>query len=164
MGKYDLISMDHLNGDNFGGICTFLFVPKEWIDVFPPVSALLNEASAEITLLPDYDWLVGQCLRDAQEFKEDQQRSEAGTYFSQKLSGVVNKDRSEMNSLMDALRFRECVVIYKDRNQVRKLIGNKVKAMNFAFNLATGTEVKDKTAFYFEFTNESNFPAVHYPF
>lgn len=164
MSRYDLIPMANVNGENMGGICSFVFAPKEWIEVYPQISADSNAATAAATLYAGRSWLAGQCLHDAQEFSEDQQRNEAGSFFLQKLSGVVNKDVPDMSTLMDAARFVECVVIYKDRNGIRKLIGNKDKAMTFTFRMATGTEVKDKTAFYFEFSHESANPAVHYPF
>lgn len=164
MSKYDLLDINNIMGENMGGICSFQFVPKEGIDEFPDVDILTGEALFAVSLLPGSTWLTGTCLRDSMEFTEEQQRNEAGTYFQQKLSGVINKDNVDMNTLTDSLRFIECVVIYTDRNGKKKLIGKPSKAMSFTSRLATGLEVKDKTAFYLEFTNESSDRAMHYRF
>lgn len=164
MSRYDLVDIASINGENMGGICTFDFVPKEGIDDFTDADALTGEALYAVTLLPGYAWLTATCLRDSMEFTEEQQSNEAGSYFAQKLSGVINKDDVNMHALNDALRFKECLVIYTDRNGKKKLIGKPSKAMNYTARLATGLEVKDKTAFYFEFINESNDRAMHYPF
>jgi hypothetical protein len=164
MSRYDLTNIDSINGDNMGGICTFDFVAKEGIDDFADADALTGEALYAITLVPGFAWLTATCLRDSMEFTEDQQTAEAGSYFAQKLSGVINKDDIDMQALNDALRYKECIVIYTDRNGKKKLIGKPSKAMNFTSRLATGLEVKDKTAFCFEFTNESSERAMHYPF
>lgn len=164
MSRYDLTDIASTMGENLGGICKFQFVPKEWIDEFPEENADTGVALYAVTLLPGYSWLTAVCLRDSMEFTEDQQQNEAGSFFQQKLSGVINKDDAELNILNDALRFRECVVIYTDRNGKKKLIGKSSKAMSFSSRLATGLEVKDKTAFYVEFTHESIDRAMHYPF
>ena len=164
MAKYDLTNLDNNNSDNLGGICSFVFAPKEWIQKDAEVHGLSGEASNAMTLLPSFNWLQGSCLRDSMEYTEEQQEVEAGTFYLQKLAGVVNKDATSVNVNDNALRYRECVVIYKDRNGVRKLIGNKKKAMNFISRLATGAEIKDKTAFYFSFEHQNNERALVYPF
>ena len=164
MSRYDLANITSVMGENMGGICSFQFIDKEGINDSPDTGAITGEALYSITLLPGLAWLKARCLRDSMEFIEDQQTAEAGSYFSQKLSGVINKDDVNMHALNDALRFKECIVIYTDRNGKKKLIGKPSKAMNFTSRLATGLEVKDKTAFYFEFINESSDRAMHYPF
>ena len=164
MSRYDLANITSVIGENMGGICSFQFIAKEGIDEYPDTDALTGEALYAITLVPGLAWLTATCLRDSIEFTEEQQSNEAGSYFAQKLSGVINKDDVNMHALNDALRFKECIVIYTDRNGKKKLIGKPSKAMNFTSRLATGLEVKDKTAFYFEFTNESSDRAMHYPF
>lgn len=160
--KYDPLDIANKGGHNAGGLCSLVFVPKQWIDDDAVVSRAGNIISTAPTLIVGASWLSAKFMQDTLGFSEVQDVTGEGNKFTQVITGVLNKDSADNNSLLNALVFSEYVVIYTSRNGNRKYIGNKSKGMQVRANFNTGAEFSGKEAYTITFSFESEERAPQY--
>lgn len=159
---YELDNFAPVNAENAGGICSFEFLPKEYLVDDVMISINSNSCLAQPFTLQD--WFVGKGAHQSTKFTEVMKQTSSGPLYEQKVRFTVNKDEVNINTLLTAMAYREFVVIYKDRNGNKKIIGNKTKAMVVTVELNIGAAFMDRNYFTVEMTHDSDRPAAFYPF
>ena len=162
--KYDLTNIENSTERNAGGLCSFIFAPKELIENDAILSPVNNQTTAAVTLINGYNWLTATCLQDTLGFTEVQETTPAGSKYNQTLSGVVNGDSIGKAGLTNALTFHEYVVIYTGRNGEKRVIGNKTKGMSFVSMFNSGAQYSEKHFYNIIFSFESAERVPWYPF
>lgn len=158
---YDLSDFAPANVENAGGICSFEFLPKDYLIDDVVLSIQSNQAFGSINTLQP--WYQGRAANQSAGFTEVPKTTPSGIVYEQKVRFQVNKDTPDINTLMNALHYREYVVIYTDRNGQRKIIGNKTKGMKALVELNIGAAFLDRNYFTIELSLESDHPAPFYP-
>jgi len=160
--KYNTWHLTNSTAENIGGICSFQFVPKEWIKDEINLSLQYHEA-LEVELIPDAVWLDGFAMPGYTGYNEEPKETPAGILYTQTVQFKVNKDELQRRSLLLAGNYYEYVVVYTDRNGQKRIIGNKSKGMRMLTRFGTGTTVDANNTFLVELTHESDTPAPGFP-
>lgn len=163
MNKYSLASVANSYADNAGGLCSFVFVPIDWIATDAKINNITNKAYVAPTLKSGKSWLSAKVLQDSLQFSESTKVTESGIMLEQQLSGVLNGDTDENNRIMHIMSLYEFVVIYKGRNGESKIIGNSLAGLKFKSDFSTDAAFSGKHAFAFMLTMQAKEPAHHYP-
>jgi len=142
-------------GSNKGGICYFEFCPKEWVAADLVMNPLQHTVTSSLQLLAGKTLLRADCLADSAGFSEKQKENKPGSFFEQKLSGVINKDELEKSLQLDTLRFHELVIIYYDKNGKKKIIGNRQHGMNVSSALEVEPTTAGKSFYLLELTHQT---------
>ncbi len=161
--KYNPWHVSNSNAENIGGICSFQFVPKEWIANEIELSINIHEALEEVELIPDAVWLDGLSMPGYTGYTEEPKSTPAGIVYTQTVQFKVNKDELRRRTTLLAANYYEFVVVYTDRNGQKRIIGNKSKGMTMLTRFGTGTTVDSNNTFLVELTHESDMPAPGYP-
>ena len=162
--QYQLSNIKNKSAVNPGGLCYFLFVPKEWVETSIRISLIDHKVLTEITLIAGKSWLKATCMQDTTGFAEPAEITPAGTKYTQSIQGVINGDDQDMNTLLNGLPFYDYVVIAVDRTGQKKLIGNKTHGMRFVAEYSTGIRYAEKRAYNIALQHESDHKAPVYPF
>ena len=145
--KYEPTHLTNKSGHNAGGLCSFNFVPRQWIDTDAVISESDNIISTAPTLIAGKQWLTARCLQDTLSFTETPETGAAGTSYNQVINGVLLGDSADNNTLLNVLAFCELVVVIETRNGNKKLIGNKENGMMFRSQFATDAQFAGKEAY-----------------
>jgi hypothetical protein len=145
----DLLPLQTSYAENFGGLPYFLFVPREWIATAFYPDKKENVVNVAPTLIAGKDWLKAECLVDTMGYEEKEKVTTSGRYFVGTISGAILKDDVVKINLTDTLSFHELVVIYYDRNNTGRIIGNKDFGMRFKSDFTTGSHRADSTMYSF---------------
>ncbi len=159
---YDLNNFAPQNADNAAGVCSFEFLPKEQLIDDVALSIQDNKVLFPLTVV--IPWFTALAANQTTGFIETPKRTDAGLMYEQKIKFIIHKDTMPINTLMYAMSFKEFVVIYRDRNGQRKIIGNKNKGMILTAELNIGTAFVDRNHFAVELYHESETPSAFYPF
>lgn len=159
---YDLNNIAPQNVDNAGGVCSFEFLPKE--QLLDEVALSIQDNKVLFPLSVAIPWFTALAANQTTGFIETPKRTESGLMYEQKVKFIIHKDTMPTNSLLYAMSFKEFVVIYKDRNGHRKIIGNRNKGMILTAELNIGTAFIDRNHFAVELYHESDRPSAFYPF
>ena len=160
--KYNIWHITNSTAENLGGVCSFQFVPKEWIANEIDMS-LLYHVALEVELIPGAVWLDGFSMPGFTGYSEVPKNTPAGIVYSQTVQFKVNKDELQRRSILLAGNYYEYVVVYTDRNGQKRIIGNKSKGMTMLTRFGTGTTLGDNNTFLVELTHESDKPAPGFP-
>jgi hypothetical protein len=160
--KYDPSNILNTTGHNAGGLCSLVFVPKQWVATDAVINETTNTMQTAATLTGGADWLNATFLQDTLRYTEGQEFTEEGHKFTHVITGVINGDSPDNNTLLNALPFGEYVVIYTSRNGNRRYFGNKNKGMRFSANFSTDAEFAGKESFTITFSLETQERSVQY--
>lgn len=160
--KYTPGNILNTSGHNAGGLCSLVFVPKQWIETDAIIDETNNTMKYGAGLIGGAAWLSAKFLQDTLRYSEGQEFTEEGHKFKQVISGVINGDSPENNTLLNALPYGEYVVIYTSQNGNRRYIGNKSKGMFLSATFNTDAEFAGKEAYTITFSFEASERAVQY--
>lgn len=158
----DITAPETAYGNNLGGICSFRFVPKEWLTsdiILDPVTGTVTDTP---TLIAGKTWLNASVMDNTMVYQEQEKEEKGGKYYEATLSGLFYKDETARHVSLATLRFQELVVIYTDQNKQKRIIGNGQKAMSFTVDYNTGKALKDASTFTFSLTHQLTEPAPIY--
>lgn len=160
--KYDPTNILNGSGANAGGLCSLVFVPKQWISTDAIIDETNNTMKYGAGLTGGAAWLSAKFLQDTLRYTEQQEFTEEGHKFKHIITGVINGDSPENNTLLNALPFGEYVVIYTSRNGNRRYFGNKNKGMMLSATFNTDAEFAGKEAYTITFSLETSEQSVQY--
>lgn len=158
----NIAAIDTAIGSNFGGIASFLFVPKEWLDQDWSIDVITGTVKTAPTLLAGRAWIPGAVMSYTGIYTESPKTDKAGDYIEGTLTGIVYKDETARAINLATLRFHELVVIYTDINKQRRIIGNKAKGMTVAVGYTTGQKPGEASVFSISLTHQMAEPAPIY--
>lgn len=145
------------NQDNMGGNRRFLFIPDTDIELFPPVAnQLINTPPI---LKSDCSFYKGYSSHKTLLFDEKQQKSDAGTYFNQILSGFYPKINPLALALFSDMQMRGFILIVLDNNNQLRIIGTPDHSARLRYSLSTGATPATRNGIEYEFYCQSIFPA-----
>lgn len=160
--KYAPGNILNASGHNAGGLCSLVFVPKQWIATDAIIDETDNTMKSAAGLTGGAAWLNATFLQDTLRYNQVQEFTEEGHKFKHVITGVINGDSPENNTLLNALPFGEYVVIYTSRNGNRRYFGTKDKGMMLNSTFNTDAEFSGKEAYTITFSLETQEQAVQY--
>lgn len=124
------------NGVHNTGTAVILFALKEWIDTDIQFDFDTNTVLEDIELIAGKKFIEIPFTPESYDYKEDPKESDSGVFFATQLSGSCNYLSPLISELLEAIRFRECLVIAYDKSGNIKLIGNKESGAKIQYNNA----------------------------
>jgi hypothetical protein len=140
-----------------GGFCQWYYTPKEnialWPEIDPKTQYLINEP----LLIGGASWFGPVKVPDTQlGFVEEEQKTSAGIYYKQKVSGVYPGDSGPSRINLENMPYYEFVVVGKMRaGGLYLIIGNKDYGLDFLQTYKSGEGVKQNAGSEFSFGGDS---------
>lgn len=162
--KYDPNTLRNITPENMGGLCSLLFVPKEWVAADAELSILDNKMKTPVTLIAGKTWLELKPFQQTLGFQELGKRTPAGTMYEVTIPGMFTGEYQDLNTKQNLFPYHEYVVIYISPQKEKKIIGTSKKGMTFISDFNTGVSASDRHAYTFSFQYNHEQRAAFYPF
>jgi len=142
---------------NPGGYREFLFLPDYSIETFPMI--LNGSAQVPVGLAPGATWFAGYSTPETLSFTEESKTDANGTWYQQVISGFAPGDKPELVALMENLEKGRFLVMLRDSQGIRRLVGTPYSPLELQSNFNSGDKRSDLKGFAFKFTGQSLFRA-----
>lgn len=115
-----------------GGNMQLLFVPVEDVFIIPEAEAngIIED---DIELNPDKEYFSIAFTEGTAQNKEPLKEVDAGNFFEQLISFYIAKQRPEVTAALMEMLERKFIVLLKNNNGERKLIGTIAEPLRFEF-------------------------------
>lgn len=116
-------------------------------------------ALIEVLLAPGKQWRNGIVLPESLEYDGPSNTNSQGTIYNHRLTGFVADTSPETTLMLQAMNSRRYVVIFQDRNERFRVLGNSnEKGARFFCNMKIVSNQEGQTGYSFEFRLASRFP------
>ena len=127
---------------NMPGLSYFNFVELQGIAaIADPVNSII---STNITLKSGYNWLRGDIVHTSGNFEAGMKITEAGPKWDVEISGFYPKITPALEDKFYQMQNYRWVVVPKDQNQYKRLLGSKFQGARFFVSEDTGNLGGDK--------------------
>ncbi len=138
--------------DNLGGIFSLKVIPVEDITSIPETAeGVIHHA---IITANNGRWLDFYATEYTLDYKEEQQSSEQGDYFSKVLTGKVPKNRPLLVDQFNQFKNRRFVLLIKYNNGTTILVGNIDEPLTFKSTHTSKAEFTARNETDFTFTGK----------
>lgn len=120
-----------------GGVDRFQFVPIDWVQDFPSISALLV-SELDINLKPGREWLEGFSPMGTLSYSDIQKSTNGSSYREKDLTGIIPGDQTGTAENLFSNRYRKFLVKTVDNDGRRRLLGSIKEPMYLSFDFKTG--------------------------
>lgn len=155
----------HRNTDYAGGFCQFFYIPVEDIDVFPRISSVSQQLTAEPSLKAGKTWFGPiKVPRDKLGFTEVPKRTKAGPYYEIKFTGVQLGDSANSRINLENMPYHRYLVAAKVRaGGYYVLIGSPDSFLQFVADYNSGAGPADTAQSQISFSTEQISKALILP-
>jgi hypothetical protein len=119
-------------GSTNHGIVSVRAVPKEWLANEPSVDFATGKIIKPVLLAPGKNWIGLQFTESSYKYDEKPKSNKSGSYYEITLSGSLNNYDSQLQQVMETLRYHELVAVVMDRNKRMKLAGSTTSGFVFS--------------------------------
>jgi hypothetical protein len=127
----NFINIRKSSKSNFGGICTFWFVPVEEVASIP--YHISGNIPSAIQLVEGASWRVGYSTQGSLSFETTTTRDNRGISHKVNLSGIAPKIDPVQTKNFRFMTTKRFLVIFKDRNGSFRLLGTKTNGVRFQY-------------------------------
>lgn len=147
-------------GDNLGGINSIQFIPVE--DVISIPDPYGNKIIKPVVLGTGKRLFNAYATRGTIRYTQNPRITAAGTIYDKKLVASIPKEYAENEELYFQMRNRQFIVVYRNNNNIRKILSTLSEPLKFTADLDTGADVPNKNAHSITFFGEGSKPALFY--
>ena len=122
-------NLTHANGSTNAGICTIQIAPKEWLANPIIVDFNTGKVRAAATLIAGKNWISIEYIPLLNDYEVKPKENKSGPYYEVSFIGTLNNMDPVLEQSILSLRQHECVLIFKQRNNLKKIIGDTVTGM-----------------------------------
>lgn len=114
------------------GIWKMQITPREWLSADPVIDFETGVVLNAVTLLPNKFWLQLQLTPRSYDYQEIPKTTKSGDYYEVSAVGLLNTFNSQLQQVLETIRYSEVVAVVYDRNKRRKLAGTSSAGMKLS--------------------------------
>lgn len=141
-----MAGIKQFDGDNYGGFYRILIALRKDVIGLIPFNGIMA-APSQATVDDHFEEIV--ITRDTGSHVETEEYSAHGSYFNQRISFIIPKDRQDVRAKMMKYKDAEVVVLIQDNNLYLKLIGTDKFPLRLLRDFSTRNQVSERAGFNF---------------
>jgi hypothetical protein len=126
------------NGDNTGSLTTIHFVPVE--DVLSIPAPVDYTVSDPVVMAVDKNWYTAEVTQDTPGFSEKEFKGKEGSGLNVLVEAFIPGHNPTITSILNGMRYRRFLLIVKDQEGQKRLLGSLKNPMRFKWEFDTGNK------------------------
>lgn len=132
--KPEYSDIQYNKGPYAAGICSVMITPREWLQNDPVIDFATGRVLIVPTLKSNKFWMQLGFTPKSYFYDEPGKSAKSGPYYEIIVSGLLNDYNYSLQQVLQTLLYHEFVVVLRDRNHRRKIVGNTSAGMKLAKN------------------------------